>query len=61
LRSKKSNNNPTNNAAKIKNVVEAKKTSDTTPKKVPEKNNSETLAKELLNLHQEQLKEKLHP
>jgi hypothetical protein len=42
LRSKKSNDNPT------KKAFETKKTFDTTPKKVPEKKNSETPTKRTL-------------
>jgi hypothetical protein len=45
LRSKKTNDNPTKKVVESKKVVEAKKTSYTTPKKVPEMKNSETLPK----------------
>jgi hypothetical protein len=48
LRSKKSNDNPTKKVVETKKDVEAKKTSDTPPKKVPENNNLETPAKRIL-------------
>jgi len=45
LRSNKTNDNPTKKAVETKKTFEAKKTSDVTPKKVPEKNKFETPVK----------------